>query len=528
MIALSPDGTRLVLAIYRRGERRLVMRRLDQTGFAEIPGAGGAERPFFSPDGAWIGFTADEKLKKIAVEGGPAVVLADASWGGGAWGPDGTILYSTSYNSGLWAVSDGGAPKQLTKPDTAANELAHWFPQFLPDGRHVLFTSYSSPIERARIEALDLKTGARKLLVQGGVYGRYVPTGHLLFTRKKVLLAIRFDPKRLETSGSAVPVVDGLAFTESNAQVGYAVSSAGTLAYVPDSAVHGPTRLVWVDRTGAEQPLPLPPGRYLGPRLAPDGRRIALTLVAEGGNSDVWVYDPARRTLTRLSFGEAEDLGPVWSDDGRSVIYQSERPVFDLYRRPADGGGEEKPVMVNQLDKSPGALSPDGKLLTLSMAQPRASELWLVPLDGTAPRPFLQTPFHLWHPIISPNGHWLAFDSGESGRREVYICSYPDPSIARRQISVGGGWEPVWTRGGRELVYRHQDSLMAVTVDPRSGEIGQATALFAGYPDYFPGRTYDAAPDGQRFLMVSYSGEEARQRVDLVLNWFSELLRRTK
>jgi hypothetical protein len=157
-----------------------------------------------------------------------------------------------------------------------------------------------------------------------------------------------------------------------------------------------------------------------------------------------------------------------------------------------------------------------------------SGELWLLPLDGTAPKPFLQTPFHLWHPAISPDGRWLAFDSGESGAREVYICSYPDPSRARRQVSVGGGWEPVWTQGGRELVYRHLDTLMAVSVDPRTGEIGQAAALFSGYPGYSLGRTYDVSPDGQRFLLIKHPPELSSRRIELVLNWFPELRRLAK
>jgi serine/threonine-protein kinase len=531
MIVLSPDGTRLVVAIARKGQLGLVMRRLDQREFADIPGTRGGERPFFSPDGTWIGFTADEKLKKVAVEGGAAVTLADATQdGGGAWGPDGTIIYSPSYNTGLWRIpAEGGKPTQLTKPDTAANELAHSWPQFLPDGRHVLFTNYSSPtISRAKIEVLDLETGVRKILVLGAVYGRYVPTGHLLFARKDALLAVRFDPRRLETTGSAVPVVDGVAVSSTDGVAGYAVSPTGALAYVPDSALYGPTQPVWLDRSGDEKPLLTRPGRYLGARLSPDGRRVALTLEQMGGNSDVWVYDVGRKTLTRLSFGEAADFGPVWTADGRSVIYQSERPVFDLFRRPADGAGEENPMLVSQEDKWPGGLSPDGKLLAMSVNKGSSSELWLLPLDGTAPRPFLRTPFHLWHPAISPDGHWLAFDSGESGTREVYVCSYPDPTLARRQVSVGGGWEPVWTRGGRELVYRQRDSLMAVPVDPRTGEIGQAVALFSGYPFYFLGRTYDVSPDGQRFLMIKLPTEVVPRRIDLILNWFPELRRLAK
>ncbi|MEP7176860.1 MAG: hypothetical protein ABI860_09940, partial [Gemmatimonadales bacterium] len=284
-------------------------------------------------------------------------------------------------------------------------------------------------------------------------------------------------------------------------------------------------RPVWVARDGTERPLLTRAGRYSEPAISPDGRRVALTITGSGGNRDVWVYEPARDILTRITAGDAAEFGALWTADGQRLIYSSEQPIFDLYSRAADAGTPETPVLVGSSDKYTGSLSPDGKLLAFSLSAPAASEIWLLPLDGTGKaRPLLQSRYSALRPAFSPDGRWLAYDSDESGRREVYLQSYPDLGRLRRQISTSGGDEPHWTRGGRELVYRSGDSVFAVGVAPASGETGRPVFLFAGsYPSQLQSANYDVAPDGQRFLMIKVPPESAPRRVDLVLNWFEEL-----
>jgi Tol biopolymer transport system component len=289
--------------------------------------------------------------------------------------------------------------------------------------------------------------------------------------------------------------------------------------------INAPTVPEWVSRDGRAQPLLTQPGRYASPALSPDARRIALTVTASDGNRDVWAYEPARDILTRITSGDAAEFNPLWTRDGRRLIYSSERPVFDLFTRAAGAGTPESALVVSRADKYAGSLSPDGRLV-YSVSGPTAQEIWSVGLDGhAAPAPLLQGRFNLRHPSVSPAGGWLAFESDESGGRgEIYLQSYPDLGRERHQVSTKGGAEPRWTRGGRELVYRTSDSVFAVTVDPRTGETGRPSALFA-YPYRPEGQSwsYDAVADGSRFLMVRLPPESAPRRVEVVLNWFGEL-----
>jgi len=526
VLAFSPDGRRLAIPVIRTGRPQILLRDLERVDLVPVRGTDNGRLPFFSPDGGWIGFTAEGKLKKVRVEGGSPIVITEADWGGGSWGPDGTIVYSQAYNTGLRRVNAGGGKTDLlTTPDSAAGELAHWWPQFLPDARHVVFTNFSTPIERARIEVLDLETGARKVLIQGGVFGRYLPTGQLVYARDEAMLAVPFDLQSLAVTGPPVPVLGDLAMFPSNAVAAFSVSQQGDLAYVPASAMNAENQPTWVARNGVERPLLTRPGRYAEPALSPDGRRVALTVTGGGGNRDVWIYETARDILTRITSGDAAEFGALWTSDGRRLIYSSERPFFDLFARAADAGTAETPLLAGRSDKFAGSLSSDGKLLAFSASEQPGGQIWLLPLDGTEkPRPLLQTRSDLRHPVLSPTGEWLVYDSDESGRREVYLQSFPEPGRARQQISATGGTEPLWTRGGRELVYRNGDSVLAVSFDSRSREIGRPALLFAGLYLRSPiSRSYDVAPDGRRFLMVKVTPESAPRRVDFVLNWFEEL-----
>ena len=527
-LALSRDGSRIVVAGEVDGRKRLFQRQLDQLDFAAVPGSEDGNRQFLSPDGAWVAFGAGRRMLKVPVGGGPAVEVAQGAWAGGDWTDDGTIVYTPDYVSGLWTVSaNGGTPERLTTPDSTRGELAHWWPQVLPDGEHVLFTAFSTPIDRARIEVLSLKTGERTVVLEGGVSGRYVRAGYLLYARNEALFAVPFDLRRLAVTGQPVPVIQNVALQAEDGRAGFAVSDNGTLAYITASSFTADLELVWVTRAGAVSAPIAAPARFDNPALSPSGRQVAIAIAPPGETRDVWVLDLVRGTRTPITSGGANDFAPLFTPDGRHIIYESERPAFDLYMRLADASAPATPLLISPHDKSPGSITPDGSTLLFSHSL-LPSQLWTVELgDSSSARPLLASDDGgLEKPRVAPSGRWLAYTSGESGRPEVYISPYPDVAGSRRQVSADGGDDPRWTRGGRELVYRSGQRMMSVAVNPVSGELGTPTELFSGaFATSTFGSNYDVTPDGERFLMLRRPpGTEPRQVV-VVTNWFDELER---
>jgi Tol biopolymer transport system component len=528
-LALARDGSRLVVSAKQGDKFLLFQRALDKIAFTPISGSDDGNRQFLSPDGKWVAFASNQTMRKIPLDGGPAADVAPSSWAGGDWTPDGTVIYTPDYLSGLWSVpASGGTPRQLTTPDSARGELAHWWPQLLPDGDHVLFTAFSTPIERARIEVLSLRTGKRTVLLEGGVSARYVTAGYLLFAKNEALYAVPFNPAKLELTGQPVPVIQDLAMNLSDGRAGFTVSDNGTLAYIAASAFDPDLELVWVNRRGEASVLSVPPARLAHPTLAPDGRHIALAIAKPGEPQDVWVIDLARGTQTALTAGGANDFAPLFTPDGSRVIYESEQPVFDLYVRAADGSSPSVPLFVSGFDKAPGSITPDGKLLLFRHSIVPHAELWSLPLDGSGkPAPFLRSDAgDLATPRISPDGHWLSYTSNESGRTEIYLSPYPAVNSARRQVSVDGGLSQRWTRGGRELVYRNGRKMMSVSVDPATGQLGAPVELFQG--DFLTENnswSYDVTPDGERFLMLRRATGTEPHQVIIVTNWFTELRR---
>ncbi len=532
---LSRDGRQLFVTAMVNRREEVLRRPLDRLRMDVIPGAGqgdqgtGNSRPFISPDGQWVAYGKEGRLWKVRVEGGPPVDLASCDWAGGAWSRNGKLVYAPSYNTGLWIVSEGGGDERLlTTPDTAKHELGHWWPQFLPDNDHILFTAYRVPMDEATIEVYSIRTGQRKVLIKGGVLGTYVPTGHLLYAVGETMRAVPFDLDRLEVTGSVVPVVDSIAMNLTDGATAFDVSENGTLAYMPVSSYVTETRVVLVDRKGHESPaLPIP-DRYNHPRLSPDGSRIAVDIRSPTSMGDVWVFQVGGGGGTRITAEPGREFGAVWTPDGRELIYMSERPTFDLYRRASDASRLAEPLVTGRYDRYPGGVSQDGRLVAFTLSVHGGVELWTVNLQGRAePKRYLANGFNLAHAVISPDGRWIAYDSDESGKVEVYVQSFPDPKLKRWKVSTAEGSEPLWTRGGRELVYRKGDSVMAVVTDLEQGRSGAPALLFAGpYPDN-PGwtrpRSYDVSADGERFLMIRLPDSRPRPQIALVLNWFDEL-----
>jgi serine/threonine-protein kinase len=524
-LAISSDGSRLVLSVHRGGDQRLYWRQIDEFELTEIPGTDGAVSPFFSPDGNWVGFSvpSEHKLKKVSLVGGSPQTLCTCDARDANWGEDGTIVFAGYPRPELFRVSaDGGEPEPLTSRDASfqADEIYHLGPQILPGNEEVLFTATDATM-RGRVAVLSLATGERHTVIEGGTYGRYLPSGHIVYVlaAEGDLLAVPFDIGSLEVTGNPVPVLGGLKTTNLGSAF-FTVSDIGTLAYVagPPAFLRRPA---WVDHQGRIEVLPFPPAYYMSPRVAPDGRRMSVAIAGEGVS--VWLLDSARGTSRRFTDEHGNEFWQIWSPDGKDIIYNSFGGdlVWEghLLRKPVDGSGPEV-LLQSFADSSTGF------------------DIWALPLDDDrAPIPLIKTRFNEIHPTISPDGRWLAYGSDESGRYEVYVRSYPDTGELI-QISTDGGFEPLWAPGGTQLYYRrenHGGTVLAVSVrgvptlsvgKPRvlfeATRPGGSSRFFSGLPY---GRNYDISPDGERFLVLEMEPDPPIAQVNVVLNWFDELER---
>jgi eukaryotic-like serine/threonine-protein kinase len=525
-LALSPDGGRLVYMGTRGGLQQLFIRPLDSQEAKPLPGTEGAESPFFSPDGEWIGFFAGGKLKKVSVAGGTALPLCDSGGVGGAtWGSDNTIVFSSSAASGLLRVSAaGGKPDILTNADRTKGECSHRWPEFLPGGKALLFTVMTGPgWDEYQIEALRLDTGEKRIVLRGGHTGRFVPTGHLVYYRAGTLLAVRFDPVRLEVIGS-VPktVTEGVRESTTITGAEYSLSATGSLAYVPTIRQFD-RRLLWVDRKGTIQPLPAPLRNYWSTSISPDGRRAAIVIMS--GTYDIWIYDMERGTLSRFTTEGGSNQTPLWTPDGKHLTYQGYRAgLRNIFRKTADGTGDEERLTTGENSQSPASWTPDGKWLAYYDASPTTSnDIWMLRLDGERKRePFLRTPFNESSARFSPDGRWLAYQSNESGRFEIYLQPFPGPG-GKWPISTEGGTTPRWAHNGNELFYRNGNKMMAVDIKTEpTFTAGKPRLLFEGQFE----ASYDVSQDGQRFFMIQFVElERPATQINLALNWLEELKR---
>jgi eukaryotic-like serine/threonine-protein kinase len=530
-VALSPDGNNLVYAAIQNGTAQLYLRPMDNLEARLLPGTEGAINPFFSPDGQWLGFFADGKLKKVAVSGGAALTLAEAVPDyGSSWGSQGMIAFARGGPLLLGQISDpGGTSQPLTHLEKA--EVAHRWPEFLPGGKAVLFAASNSRSNwtDAQIVVQSVGTGERRNLT-GGMQPRYAASGHLLYGQGGNLMAVPLDLERLTVTGAAVPVVEGVMQSGIYGVVQYSISETGTLAYIPGSAQAAERRLVWVSRNGVEQPVAAPERAYRSPRLSPDGRQIAVSI--EGKETQTWLYDLSRETLTRLTFEGNYNVNPIWTPDGQRITFQSTKEgPQNIFWQLADGSGRLERLTTSEHVDVPMSWSPDGQLLAFMETSPATGyDIWVLRLSDRKAHPFLQTPFSESAPRFSPDGRWLAYISNESGRYEIYVQPYPGPG-GKLQISTEGGTEPAWNPDGRELFYRSGDRMMAVELTTRpTFSASKPRVLFEGRyfttPATFP--NYDVSHDGKRFLMLKSAEQEPVQatHINVVLNWFEELKRR--
>ncbi len=537
-LAISPDGSRIVYVSEGGTTRQLHLQFLDQwegTLLVEAAANTGPYHPFFSPDGQWVGFVTPSELKKVPVRGGSPITLCAVSFNrGSSWAPDGTIIFAPSPDSGLFRVSEaGGDPQPLTELDVEKQEATHRWPQVLPGGKAVLFTSNTQgSFNEASLEVLDLETGERHVLHRGGSYGRYVESGHIVYVHDGTLFAFPLDLKTLQPTGSAAPVVEGVASNRSQGGAQFAVATDGSLIYLSGGVGSAQDQLVWVDQQGDATPIWDTRQSYGNPTLSPDGTRLAVDVRSEESMS-IWIYDLERDVPTRLTFTDGEDGGPNWSPDGEFIYFTSDREgPDDLYRTRSDGSGEAEQVFANEHGKAVGSISPDGTRLAYMEFQGGDGDIWILPLDGGETELWLDTPGIAYGPKFSPDGRWILYGTNESGSFEVYVR----PAAGGRgkwQISREGGTYPHWSADGGTIFYRSlpDGGVAAVQVTTEGGTFraGRPKELFRG-PFVVTGDgedSFDVEGDGERFVMLE-SGDEStatHEHYQVVLNWFDELER---
>jgi serine/threonine-protein kinase len=549
---ISPDGTRLVFpAKAADGSEQLAIRRLDQSRVTILAGTEGAADPFFSPDGQWIGFFAGQKLKKIPLLGGGVVSLCDTTGlgRGASWGEDGAIIANLD-NCHLFRVpASGGEPQIIGKPEQHGERTWRW-PQVLPGGENVMFTGLvaaSGPaLNIANIEVLSLKSGRVKVVRRGGYFGRYLPSGHLIYFRQGTLYALPFDLGRLETHGAPAPLLE-----DDSDRVSF--SRTGILLYGSAATRGAVAPVAWLDSAGKSQRVVSPAistsRQAETPRLSPDGNRLALAVAG-----DLSVHDLQRGTVTRLTFDAALNRQPVWTPDAQHIVYCSDVPAsdgeFGIWWIRSDASNQPEKLFGERTPLQVFSISPDGRTLAfIRTGKDRGHEIWMLPLDLNdpdhpkpgKPEPFVREPSSQVDPAFSPDGRWIAYVStnGAGLGGQVTVRPFPSaPSAGKWQVSESesGGKFPVWSRNRRELFYVNSDNRIMVarytanehSFVPEKPRQWSPAPLFR--PAYNALWNLDIAPDGRRFVVLappeSSSAEPATVHATILLNFFDEMRRR--
>jgi len=536
---ISPDGTRLAYVTHEAGSSldQLYVRELDKVAAVLLDGAAGAGAPFFSADSQWIGFFVDGKLKKISVRGGAPVALCNAVGGrGGDWGADGSIIFPNQFTSALYRVSaDGGAPVQVTHLDAARFETTHRWPQFLPGQKAVLFTASSDNnfFGHGSVDVAQLDTGVPKVLVENAYFGRYLAGGYLAYVSQGTVFVAPFDASALKITGTAIPVLQGVNYDMSNGSAQFSMSKDGTAVHLDGGSAGQDLNVVLMDRKGNASVLMSGQPDAAGPRLSPDGKRLAF----QQGSGNVWIYDIERKTTSRATLNSAAAVTPIWTPDGQRLTYEhprttQQRPGQAIFWGRADGTGDEQTLTPETISNaSPNSWSPDGKVLAFQGFAKDGSccEIWTVALDEAGkpgePRPVAGVAKGFMA-AFSPDGRWLAYASSESGSIEIYVVPFPGPG-GRWQISTRFGVEPRWSKSGHELFYLDGAALVAVpyAVEKNTFQPGQPQILFSkNFEIRAPLGSYDVTPDGQHFVMFQLtSGRTAAASGPTVaLNWIDQ------
>ncbi|HTI65436.1 MAG TPA: hypothetical protein VL524_18065 [Gemmatimonadaceae bacterium] len=536
-VVVAPDGSRVVfVSTDSAGVSRIRMRRFDGSSSVDLNGTEGARGPFWSPDGRWVGFWAGGQLKKTSIDGGSPVVLCDApDLLGASWSDDGAIVAAIDASDRLVRVpAAGGTPSTMVNLHTIGS--APRWPQMLPGGDVVLYTAISGiGADRGSIEATSLSSGRRTVLVKGGTFGRFVPPHYLTYVNQGTLYAVRFDPRRLETRGTPVPVIDDVAYSATFGFAQLAFSDSGVLVY-RRAPSNGQSVVVMIDSAGHVKPLITTPGRYTWPALSPDGRRLALSVV-ESGVSSISIFDDLNGDPRRTTSIASANPTTAWTADGRFLIVGSPAGLSWV---PGSGGALTQ-LLATEHVSAPWSVSPDGRQLAFGSVSPTtAFDVWTVSVAETdggvraaTPRVFLQTPFFETYPTFSPDGRWLAYASNQSGSWEVYVRAFPNGGDAI-QVSRDGGRVPRWPKGGHELFYGTDDQRIMVapyTIHAGTfvpGRPRQWTQVRLADTGVFP--DYDLSRDGRHIVALVPAGQsgdmETSNHATMVLHFVDELRRR--
>ena len=537
--AINADGTAVAFCARSQKDRDSIwVQSLTELAPKRIEGTEGASFPFWAPDGKFLGFFADEHLKKVPASGGPVTTLADSpNARGGSWNQDNVIIYEPDYRDSIWQISAmGGAPQRLTKFEGGKHTTHRW-PKFLPDGKHFLFfaTNHSGDQEQG-IYFGSLADGSYKHVLDADSDAQYA-SGYLIYHLQSQLLAQKFDPSTGTISGDAMPVASQVEYDSGTWHATFTASQNGVLVYEPGSKTLG-TDLLWLDRSGKTLNKVAERAFYKGSgKVSPDGKRLAIAM--GDPQADIWVLDLVRGSRTRLTFGGATHLQPSWSADGQRVVYVKQsgaalRTGTSLCSRLANGGGQEEVVMDRGSSATPITLlspqwSPDGRyLIHMEQTGPSSNGVWALPLSGDRkPFPIVQPPSpqtRIVQSRLSPDGRWLAYSSTESGREEVYVTHFPSGQ-GRWQVSQTGGTFPSWRGDSKEIFFVGTDgTLQAGNVNPKSEEFEMDPVHPLFQVNYIApvGDPYDVTPDGQRLVFSTYP-ESAPTPLVLVTNWMADL-----
>ncbi|HYL35145.1 MAG TPA: protein kinase [Bryobacteraceae bacterium] len=535
MEAVSPDGRRIVFVGMQEGRSELWVRELDSLSVRLLVGTEDATYPFWSPDSRAIGFFQAGKLKRIDAAGGPALTLCDAGNGrNGSWNRNGIIVFTPNVGSGIYRVAAaGGEATPVTALDRALGENAHRMPWFLPDGHHFLYTARNNDPDKNAIYVADLNSKDRKKILAASSNAVYASPGYLLFLRGATLMAQPFDASSAQTKGDAVPIAEQIRFDSLNLMGRFSVSQNGVLAYSSGSMTSGFTggavggvQLTWFDRSGKVTGTVSQPGLIARPSISPDGRTVAFDRVDQSGHTDIWLFDLARGTESRFTFDSPASQYPIWSPDGSRIAYSSARLGLPgvVLQKPVSGAGESEILDKSILNARPMDWSRDGRYVFAHALDPKTNiDIWVLPQFGDRKAfSYLHTEFNEQWEKLSPNGQWLAYQSDETRRNEIYVQTFPKPE-GKWQVSTDGGSRPLWSRDGKELFFIDPRRRM-MAVEIQGGAKFQAGGPKVLFDTRLAGGTtvFDVSKDG-RFLVPVQVEDTAAEPISVVINWTAGL-----